>query len=146
MNSNDPKAKVHYIKHFKILRKALKEVKKQYYSRLLAKSDNKIKTTWNIIQKEMGKVYAVEEVPTLHVNNEQLKDPTKMANAFNTFFVAVSEESNIQQIEKRDAISILKDLFAGNFLSIKIISITEAEIQIIIRSLKQKQKKKITRL
>jgi len=47
-NSNDPKAKAHYIKYFKILRKVIKEAKKQHYSRLTAKSNIKIKT-WNII-------------------------------------------------------------------------------------------------
>jgi hypothetical protein len=36
---------------------------------------------------------------------------------------------NIQLIEKRDAIWILKDLFPGNFPSIKIVQVTEAEIK-----------------
>jgi len=45
-NSNDPKTKMHYIKYCKILRKFIKEAKKQHYFRLIAKSDNKIKTTW----------------------------------------------------------------------------------------------------
>jgi hypothetical protein len=34
----------------------------------------------------------------------------------------------MQQREKEDAISILKNLFLGNFCSIKIIPITEAEV------------------
>ena len=62
-----------------------------------------------------------------------------MANAFNNFFITITEKLNIQQIEKGDAISILKDSFPGNFPSIKIIPITEAEIKSIIHSLKQKK-------
>jgi hypothetical protein len=62
---------VYYIKSCKILRKFIKEAMKQHYSRLIAKSDNKVKTTWNIIKKETGKVHSVEQVPTLLVNDEK---------------------------------------------------------------------------
>ena len=34
-------------------------------------SNNKIKTTWNIIKKETGKVHSVKHVPTLLVNDEK---------------------------------------------------------------------------
>jgi len=36
------------------------EAKKQHYSRLIPKSNNKIKTTWNITKKETGKVNSVK--------------------------------------------------------------------------------------
>jgi hypothetical protein len=71
-NNSDTKAKAHYIRYCKILRKVLKETKKQHYNRLTAKS-NKIKTTWHIIKKETGKVHLLEQVPTLLVNDENLK-------------------------------------------------------------------------
>jgi hypothetical protein len=51
-NMDDPKA--NYSKYCETLRKVIKEAKKQNYSRLIAKSNNKIKT-WNIIQKKTGK-------------------------------------------------------------------------------------------
>jgi hypothetical protein len=44
-NSNDPTAKAYYTKFCRILKKVIKEVKKQFYDRLIAKSDNKIKAT-----------------------------------------------------------------------------------------------------
>jgi hypothetical protein len=65
-----------------------------------------------------------------------LKDPRNVAKAFNNLFVTITEKLNIQQIEEGDAISILKDSFPGNFPSIKIILITEAESKGIIHSLK----------
>jgi len=83
-NSNDPKAK--YIKYCEILRKAIKEAKKQHYSRLIIKSNNKINTTWNITKKETGNVRSVKHVPTLLVNDEKLKDPTHMTTALNNFY------------------------------------------------------------
>jgi ribosomal protein L33 len=64
-NSNEPKAKVNRIKYCGILRKLIKEAKEQHYNRLTAKSSYKIKTTWNIIKKQTGKVHSVEQVPTL---------------------------------------------------------------------------------
>jgi hypothetical protein len=47
-----------------------------------------------------------------------------MANAFNNFFITITEKLSIQQIEKEDAVSILKDSFPSNFPSIKIIPFT----------------------
>ena len=63
-----------------------------------------------------------------------------MASTFNNFFVTSTEEWNIQQIEKGEAISILKDSLPGNFPSIKIIQTTKAEIKSTILSLKPKIK------
>ena len=70
--------------------------------------------------------------PTIPVNDEKLKVLTNMANAFNSFFVTITEHLNIEQMGKGDAISVQTDSFPGNFPSIKIIPITEAEIKCII--------------
>jgi len=53
-NSNDPKATVPHIKYCKILRKVIKEAKKQHCSILTAKSNYKITTVGNILKKETG--------------------------------------------------------------------------------------------
>jgi hypothetical protein len=135
-NSNDPKTKTHYIKYCRILQNVIQEAKKLHYGRLIAKSNNKIKTTWNIIKKGTGKEHPVEEAPSLLVNNEKLTDPTMVANAFNNFFLTVTEKLNTQKPEKGDAISFLKNSFPRNFTSIKIIPITATEIKSNIRSLK----------
>ena len=72
--NNDPKYKAHYITYCRILKKVIKEAKKQHYDRLIAKSNNEIKTTWNIIMKETGKVHSMKQVPSLLMNNEELTD------------------------------------------------------------------------
>jgi len=89
-NSRDPKEKAHCIKHGKILRKLIKQAKKEHYIRLTAKPNNKIKTG-NVIKTPTGNVHSVEQVPTLFVNDEKLKDPTNLANAFNNFSVTIME-------------------------------------------------------
>jgi hypothetical protein len=73
------------------------------------------------------------------VNDEKLKHPTDMANAFNNFFITINDKLNIQQIQQGDAISILKDSFPRNITSIKIIPTLKAKITSIIHSLKPKK-------
>jgi hypothetical protein len=70
-NSYDPTIKAFYIKYCKILNKVIKEAKKQHYSRLVTKSDNKIQTTWNIIEKETGKIYLIEQMLSLLINTRK---------------------------------------------------------------------------
>jgi len=57
-----------------------------------------------------------------------------MAKAFNNLFVTVTEKLNILHREEGDAISILKYSRPGNFPSIKIIPITEAESKSVLQS------------
>jgi hypothetical protein len=73
------------MKYCRILKKVIKEAKKLHYGRHIAKSNNKIKTTWNIIKKERGKGHPIEQAPSLLVNNEKLINPSMLANAFNNF-------------------------------------------------------------
>jgi hypothetical protein len=47
-----------------------------------------------------------------------------VANTCNNFLVTITEKLNIQQMEKGNDISILKDSFPGNFPSIKTIPST----------------------
>ena len=136
-NCNYPNAKADYIQYFKILRKVIQDAKKWHYSRLIAESNNKIKT-WKIIKKETGKIHSVQQVPSLLVKVGKLKDPTNVPKASNNFFITITEKWNIQQIEKGDD-PILKDSFPGNFSSIKIIAIIVAGIKSIIHSPKPKK-------
>ena len=73
-NSNEPKA--NRITYCRTLRKLINEAEQQYYNGLTAKSNNEIKTTWNIIKKQTGKAHSVEQVPTLLVNDKKIKDPS----------------------------------------------------------------------
>jgi len=77
------------------------------------------------------------------VSHEKLiQDPKNMANCLINFFITITEKLNIQQIEKRDVITILKDSFPRNFPWIKMVPITEAEMKSVIQSLKQNKTKK----
>jgi hypothetical protein len=61
------KSKVHYVIYCKVLRKVIKGAKKQHYSRLIAKSNNK--NNMEDYKEKTGKMYSVEQGPTLVVND-----------------------------------------------------------------------------
>jgi len=49
-NTNDPKLKEFYKNYCKILTSVIVAAKKHHYNKLLLKSNNKTKTTWNIVK------------------------------------------------------------------------------------------------
>jgi hypothetical protein len=108
-DSNDAVIKALYFKFYKILNIVIQEAKKQHHYRLTAKSDNKIKTTWSIIKHETGKIHVTEQMPSLLITNEKIKYPEKVADAFNSFFLSVAENSNLHQVGIEDPVSFLKD-------------------------------------
>jgi len=54
-DSNNPKLKTHYKSHCLILSKVIKAAKQLYYNNKISKSNNKIKSTWDIIKTETCK-------------------------------------------------------------------------------------------
>jgi hypothetical protein len=135
-NSNYAQTKVFYHIYCKILNKVIKEAKK-HYSRLVTMSDNKIKTTWSTVKRELGKIHLPEQMPSPS-NGEKVKDPGKVAVAFSNFFLTSTETLNTHKVGKEDAISLLKDSFPRKFPALKLIATTETEIKSIIQSLKSK--------
>ena len=86
------------------------------------------------------KIHSVQRVPTLLVNDEKLKDPTDVANAFHNFFITITEKLNNLQIQQNgDDNSVLKKFISWRFPKIKIIPITEDEIKSILHSQKPKK-------
>ena len=61
-----------------------------------------------------------------------------MVNVFNNFFITIIKKFKIQQIQKGDVISILKDSFRGNFHSKNTPNLWK-EIKSIIHSLQPKK-------
>jgi hypothetical protein len=95
--------------------------------------DNQIKTIWNIIKHKTGKLYLTEQIPFLLI-----KDPEELLMPSVLFFLTFTENLNLHQEVRGDAISFLKETFSRKFPHIKTISTTETEIKSIIHSLKAK--------
>jgi hypothetical protein len=80
-------------------------------------------------------MHSPEQSPFLLTNNENIKDPETVPNAFNTFYPTVADNLNLHQEGTKCAFSLLKDASPERFHSIKIIATTETEIKSIIHSL-----------
>ena len=68
-NSNNPTLETHYKRYCQILSKVITIAKKINYSKLISQSDNKHKTTWNIINT------ITNNKKTLHTNIPYLLTP-----------------------------------------------------------------------
>jgi hypothetical protein len=67
-------------------------------------------------------------MPSLLINGKKVKDPGKVADAFNNFFLTVTANLKKYKSGKEDAVSLLKDSFSRKFAAFELIPITEAEI------------------
>ena len=91
--------------------------------------------TYRYVAQRLNHCATADSPTHLLVNDKKLKGPTNVAN----FFVKITKIFNIRQIKNLDTVSVLKDSCPGNLSSIKIIPIIEAEIKIIIRSVKARK-------
>ena len=64
-------------------------------SERIFKSNNKIKTTWNIINKLLGKQQSMQGIQRLTIDRTQLTNQQDIANAINEYFSSITNtESN----------------------------------------------------
>ena len=66
---NDPKLKNYYKVHCKILLNTIKETKRSYCNKQTFTSENKIKTTWNIVKAVTGRKSVHEDIHILNIND-----------------------------------------------------------------------------
>jgi len=65
---------------------------------LRVQSDNKTKTSWNIIKNEAARMHPIEQVPSSLVNMGTLKDQKRVTNAFSN---STSKKLKRYKSEKR---------------------------------------------
>jgi len=95
--------------------------KKLHYNKLLLKSNNKPKTTWNIVKTITNNKDTINNILTMNINDKISSNPLAIANAFNTYFSSVAENlptkifSRKNIINNKDAISYLHQNFRQFF-------------------------------
>jgi hypothetical protein len=73
---------------------------------LMAKSNNQIETTWNIKEQETAKLHLAEQIQSLLIHDEKVKDPEEIAGAFSTAsLLTIAGNLNWHQEVRGDAIS-----------------------------------------
>src|SRR5215469_16315210 len=112
MFSNVKKHKLYYKQYCKILSKVIKEAKRFYYKEIITKSNNKIKTMWNIINKEIGNSTNENSIKSLRINNHTVYIQASIPNEFNNYFSNIVDGSGIKEInENAEDACLLQYLF-----------------------------------
>jgi hypothetical protein len=86
-----PTLLAHYKKYSKILRDVMKTAKRIYYNKLIADSNSKSKTIWNIVNNETGKYNNNNDPLLLTKDGKKISSGPLIANAFNVYFSAVMD-------------------------------------------------------
>ena len=89
---------------YKIFKRKYKEeiktAKVNYFNAKIENSLNKSRLTWKLINKTIGNnsTYKSKQNITLTINNEIVKNPFKIANQFNDYFINVGSNMNNTQV------------------------------------------------
>ena len=89
--------KTYYKTYCKILSVVIKEAKKLNYADKIKKSVNKNKNVWDIVNLETNKTAKTEEINTQKIDGNTISDRQEIANAFNKYFLTVTENINMKQ-------------------------------------------------
>ena len=140
-NSNDPSHKEYYKKYCQVLSTVIKLATKHYYNKLLLESNNKPKTTWNIVKTITNSKNTIYNIPPMNINNKISSNPLVTANAFNTYFSSAAENLLINNFygkdtNNNDPVTYLWQNFSQFSSSIKLNNATTYEIGKIIHSWK----------
>jgi len=93
-NINNSALKPHYKAYCKILVKVIKEAKRMTMNKRILKSNNKTKTTSNIISELLGKQHHTQETQKLTTEGTHLTIQQDIANAFNNYFSTITDKTN----------------------------------------------------
>ena len=95
---NNPALKRYYNKYCKILVKVIQEAKRLTFSTRISKSNNKTKTTWNIINELLGIHYSLNDVHQLTVEGTHYTNQQHIAEEFNKYFSTVVDIINSNKL------------------------------------------------
>ena len=100
-NSNNQESKRCYHVYCKILSNVIKEAKIIHYDKTIKISNNKCKTTWNIIKKLSNIQQPHTDVQELMIVTKLLIDQQDIADAFNTYFSSIFDKISINNINNK---------------------------------------------
>lgn len=139
-NSNDLLLNIHYKRYCKILKRVIVQAKRIEIDKQILKSENKVKTTWNIVKKELGKDsnYNNNTITLKSVNNGKICKPELVADTFNKYFISVVDSLLINDSTK-NINEYLYEIKDGAIPDIQATLTVPREIEYIIKSLKPKK-------
>ena len=136
-NSNNHLLKEYYKIYCSILKSIIRNAKRTYYNSLLLSSDNKVKTTWKIVEMETGsKKDRRARLPTNFKYRDDKINLEEAAQTFNKHFISIAENLNMNKANVNSAMSYLNKYFTEAFPTMNLLPVTEPEIISIINNLK----------
>jgi exonuclease III len=143
-HSNDPNHKTYYKRYCKLLSKVILSAKKLHYNRIILNFNNKIITTWKIINHENGKPNHCKNTISLRIDNKEITNQNTIANIFNSYFPPIAESLNSGNnkhinVKEPNPISYLINSFCRPFPKMCWHYASTYEIGKIIKSLKSKK-------
>jgi hypothetical protein len=91
-NSNNPKLIEYYNSYSKRLSKVIREAKILRYKKQMLASQNKTRTTWNIVRSETMKKKGKEGITSLNINGMLIRNQQIIANSFSNYFSNIAEK------------------------------------------------------
>jgi hypothetical protein len=91
-NSNNFVLKQYYKVYCKILKNVIKEAKRMTYNKIILKSNNKSKTTWNIINELLCKQHSSNDIQKLTIEGSHLTNQHDIVDAFNKYFSSIIDK------------------------------------------------------
>jgi hypothetical protein len=143
-NSNDPNVKEYFKKYCRILARVITTAKKYYYNKLLLKSNNKTRTTWNIVKTISDNKGPTDNITAMKLNDKLSCNLLAIADAFNNYFSSVAEKLLLRNyfgepsVINKDFLSYLHQNFYHSFPKMKLSNTNAYEIEKIIFSMKLK--------
>jgi len=97
-DSNNSKLKAHYKSYCLIFSEVIKAAKQLYCNNKISKSNNKTKTTWDIIKMEKCKNHTNKGTQLINIDGKLITNQQSTANSFNNYFLTVADKitSNIK--------------------------------------------------
>jgi exonuclease III len=139
----DLNLKLYYKLYGKVLSQVIIAAKKLYYNRIISKSNNKMKSTWEIINEVKGRIKKDKCINAIFVDNKTIKNQNKIANVFNKFFLSIADsiiqnKNTFSNQNSPTSLDYLKNSFGRPFTRMKWQYASTQEISRIIKSLKTK--------
>ena len=107
----------------------------------IMKSNNKNKTTWNIIKEISGQKHQEIEVQKIKIEHKHITDPKEIACIFNNYFTCTNIKGNKDQIENRQINTTSKNSKLNGIQHVPSLlfkTFSTKEISTIIKSIKTK--------
>jgi hypothetical protein len=118
-HNNDINLKIYLKQYSKILSKVILAAKKLHYNSIISNSDNKMKSTWKIINEEKGKIKRDKSIQSLVFENRQVTSQKEIVDIFNKYFLFVTDSVGLNNNVSADQTTYLQNTFSRPFTDIK---------------------------